>query len=77
MIEIEGFWWFVGALLICGAHGRYLRSWRRERLAHLAWWKKYDADAQSRHEEFMRAIDRDDVAAIGWNLGGSEQRGEA
>ena len=51
MIEIDGPLWFVGALLICGAHVLYLRGWRRERRTHLAWWQKYDANAQQRHEE--------------------------
>ena len=53
--------WFVGALLICGAHALYLWSWRRERRAYLAWWQNYDADAQKRHDEFMRVMGSDDV----------------
>ena len=56
VIQIEGFWWFVGAILICGVHALYIRSWRREHRKSLAWWTKYDADAQHRHEDFMRAI---------------------
>lgn len=73
MIEIDGLAWFIGALLICGAHVLYLRSWRRERIAHLAWWQQYDVDAQKRHDEFMRAIDDRDE----WNLDGSRERGQA
>ena len=57
-IEIEGFWWFVGALLVCGWHALYVRNWRREHRRYLAWWKQYDADAQKRHDDFMRAINR-------------------
>jgi len=77
VIEIDGLLWFVGAVLICGAHVLYLRSWRRERLQHLAWWKSYDAKAHRRHDAFMSAIDRDDVGACEWNLDGSRERGQA
>ena len=54
---IDGLYWFVGALLICGVHVLYLRSWRREYRRQLAWWQQYDTDAKQRHVEFMRAID--------------------
>ena len=78
MIEIDGPLWFVGALLICVVHVLYLRGWRRERRAHLAWWQKYDADSQKRHDAFMRAIDRDDDrGTLGWNLSSSGERGQA
>ena len=77
MIEIDGPLWFAGALLICGAHVLYLRSWRREQRQHTAWWKKYDAAAQKRHVEFMRAIDRGDDRSFGWNLSSNGQRGQA
>ena len=77
MIEINGPLWFAGALLICGAHVLYLRGWLRDRRQSLAWWQKYDADAQKRHDEFMCAIGRDAVGAIGWNLDGSRERGQA
>ena len=75
MFVIEGPLWFGAALLICGAHALYLRGWRRERRAHLAWWQRYDAYAQTRHEEFMRAIDRDTHSA--WDLSSGQQRGQA
>ena len=61
MFVIDGPIWFVGALLICGWHTYYLWGWRRERRAHLAWWKKYDADSQKRHDEFMRVMGDDEV----------------
>lgn len=77
MIEIDGPLWFIGAILVCGAHLLYLRGWRRERLEHLAWWQRYDADAQKRHDEFMRANDRGDDAALGWSLDGNRARGQA
>jgi len=77
MIEIDGSLWFAGAVLICGAHVLYLRSWRREQLQRLAWWQKYDAASQKRHEEFMRAIGRDNDTALGWNLSSSGERGQA
>ena len=77
MIEIDGPLWFAGALLICGAHVLYLRSWRRESQQRLAWWQKYDADAQKRHDEFMRAMDQGDASTLGWNLDGNRQRGQA
>lgn len=77
MIEIDGFLWFVGAVVVCGLHVLYLRDWRRERLAHLAWWKKYDADAQRRHEEFMRVMGRDHAPVLGWRLDGNGERGQA
>lgn len=60
MIEIQGPLWFVGALVICGAHILYICGWRRELREHLAWWQKYDADAQKRHDEFMRVMGRDE-----------------
>lgn len=53
---IDGLYWFIGALLICGWHVLYLRSWRREYRRHLAWRQQYDADAKQRHVEFMKAI---------------------
>lgn len=77
MIVIDGPLWLVGALLICGAHVLYLRGWRREHRQSLARWQKYDADAQKRHDEFMSAIDGDDVGTLGWNLDGSRERGQA
>lgn len=76
MIEIDGPLWFVGALLICGAHVRYLRSWRRDQRQSLAWWHKYDADAQKRHDEFMAAIRRDNVGTFGWDLSSNKERGQ-
>ncbi len=75
MMQIDGFWWFVGAVLVAVWHGLYLRSWRRERMAVLAWWKAYDVRSQQRHEEFMQAIDPRDVCE--WNLDGSRERGQA
>lgn len=60
MIEIDGPIWFVGALLICGVHALYICGWRRERRQYQAWWQKHDAEAQHRHEEFMRALDDSD-----------------
>lgn len=77
MIEIDGPLWFVGALIICGVHVLYLRSWRHERRAHLAWWQNYDVRAQKRHEEFMRVMDQGDSSTLGWNLDGNRQRGQA
>jgi len=76
VIEIDGLFWFICALLICGWHAIYLRGCRRERLQHLAWWQAYDAKSQARHEEFMHALDRDNVQ-LGWNLDGSRERGQA
>lgn len=77
MIEIDGFLWFVGALLICGVHALHLRGWRREQRQYQAWWKRYDAVAQQRHDAFMRVTDRDDARDLGWNLDGSRERGQA
>jgi hypothetical protein len=68
---IDGPLWFFGAVIVCGAHVLYLRSWRREQIARLAWWQRYDADARKRHDEFMRATDR------GWSLDGNRDRGQA
>ena len=76
MIVIDGPLWFVGALLICAAHVLYLRSWRREQRQRLAWWKKYDADSQKRHDDFMRAIDGDCAVEDSWSSDKSE-RGQA
>lgn len=75
MIEIDGFWWFVGALIVCGAHALHLRGWRRERREHQAWWKGYEARSQKRHEEFMRAIGSEPTTS--WRLDGSRTRGQA
>lgn len=61
MIVIHGPLWFIGALLICGAHVLYLWGWRRERRAQLAWWQSYDAEAKRRHEEFMHTLALDPV----------------
>lgn len=77
MIVIDGPLCFAAALLICGAHVLYLRSWRREQRQRLAWWQKYDADAQKRHDAFIRAIDRDDGGTHGWNRDGNRERGQA
>lgn len=74
MIEIDGPMWFVAALFICGWHVIHLRGWRRERKTDLAWWQTYDTRAQARHEEFMRAMKRDD--AHNWDLNDSP-RGQA
>ena len=54
---IDGPLWFVGALVLCGVHTLYLRSWRRERRQQLAQWRAYDAASQKRHEEFMTAME--------------------
>ena len=77
VIEIDGFWWFVGALVICGLHGLYLRGWRRERCEYQQWRETYNVIEQKRHEEFMRVMGRDDASALGWNLDGGRKRGEA
>jgi len=77
VIEIDGPLWFAGALLICGAHVLYLRGWRREQRQRQAWWQRYDAASQKRHDEFMRAMGRDDADALGWNLSSSGERGQA
>jgi len=77
VIVIDGFLWFIGALIICGAHGLYLRSWRRERRAHQAWWQTYNTEAQTRHEAFMRAIGNIDDGALEWNLSSNGERGQA
>ena len=61
MFVIDGPMWFVVALLICGWHTYYLWDWRRERWQYQEWWKKHDADAQQRHDEFMRVMGSDDV----------------
>lgn len=78
VIVIDGPLWFVGALIICGLHALHLRGWRRERKTDLAWWQTYDAKAQERHDEFMRAIGADRVDQTGgWSLDGGRQRGQA
>ena len=77
---IDGPLWFLGALVICGMHMLILRALRREQRQYQAWWLKYDAKAQLRHDEYMNALsalDRDDVDAIGWNLDGNRERGRA
>ena len=59
---IEGVWWFVGALLICGMHVLYIRGWRRELRANRAWWVAYDTRATRQHEVLMRHLQGLDVA---------------
>jgi hypothetical protein len=76
-IVIDGPLWFFGALVICGWHTCLLWSWRRERRAHLAWWKKYDADASARHDEFIRAMQPGEPATNSWVLKGAHERGHA
>lgn len=63
MIEIDGPLWFIGALLICGWHALFIRSWRRERRQYQAWWQKYDVESQQRHEALMKALDSHEEAA--------------
>lgn len=76
-IVIDGPIWFVGALVICGWHTYCLWGWRRERRAHLAWWKRYDADAYARHAEFMHALRPSGLTADAWVLDGSRENGQA
>ena len=76
MIVIDGPLWFLGALLICGAHVLYLRSWRHEQQLRQAWGQKYAADAQQRHEEFMRAMGRDEAEGLGWERSNNGERGQ-
>ena len=52
-MTIEGLYWFVGALLICGALVLYLRNWHREYRQRLTWWQKYGADAKQ-HVLYLR-----------------------
>jgi len=56
VLVIDGPIWFVAALVICGWHALYIWGWRRERREHAAWWQAYDARAQERHDDFMRAL---------------------
>lgn len=56
-MTVDGPLWLGFAVFICGAHALHIRSWRRERRAHLAWWKSYDERAQKRHDEMMRVLD--------------------
>ena len=53
---IEGFWWFIGALLIGGAHVLYIHSWRRELRSHQAWWIAYDDRSTRQHKTLMRHL---------------------
>lgn len=62
MIVIDGFWWFVGSLVICGCLGYVIWEWRREARRYAAWWCAYDAEAAKRHNIFMAAIGVDDHA---------------
>ncbi len=57
-MRIDGLQWFVGALLVCGAHALYLRAWYRESQERWAWWQRYFAESKAQHEEFMRALAR-------------------
>ena len=57
-IQIDGFAWFIGALVICGLHAILLRDLRRERREQQAWWQQYDETSRRRHEEFKRLIAR-------------------
>lgn len=77
MIEIDGFAWFIGALVICGMHALHLRSRWRDRRQYQAWWQRYEANAKKQHEEFMRVMDRSSSDGTGWNLDGSRERGQA
>jgi len=73
VIEIDGFWWFVAAIVICGLHATYIRDWRRERRDQLAQWKAYDEASERRHVEFMEALTWYRSAKLGW----SQKRGQA
>jgi hypothetical protein len=75
-MSIDSPLWFLGALLICGWHTRFLLNWRREQREYRAWWQKHDTAAQQRHGEFMHAFDRSD-SSLEWNLDGSRERGQA
>jgi hypothetical protein len=59
VIEIDGFWWFVFALIICGWHASFILSWRRERRLSDAWWSAYDVKSRLRHEALMQAFARE------------------
>lgn len=74
---IDGPLWFIGALVICGVHALYIRGWRRDHHQYLTWWQRYDAQAQQRHDEFMRVMDRENGTSIEWNLDGNRTRGQA
>lgn len=76
MIEIEGFWWLVGAVVVCGWHALYVRGWRRERRQYEAWWRSYDAEAQKRHADFIRVMDSADDVDVSWSMYKNE-RGQA
>jgi hypothetical protein len=73
VIEIDGTLWFVAALVVCGAHVRYLRSWRKESRERLARWSVYDAASQARHDEFMLALARHRRGRLGSHI----ERGQA
>ena len=78
MIAIDGLAWFLGALVVCGAHVLHLRGMRRERLSYLAWWRRYDETSQERHDELMQAIARGEGSRPKWRLNSSSnQRGQA
>lgn len=72
-MEIDGPFWFAAALVVCGAHVLYLRSWRKESRARLAQWCTYDAASQSRHDEFMLALARHRRGRLGSHV----DRGQA
>lgn len=55
-MTIDGFGWFIAALLLCGLHALYIRDWRRERREQLAASARYDAESERRHQETMRAL---------------------
>lgn len=76
-IVIDGPLWFIGALVICGWHIYLLWSWRRERLTHLAWWRKYDAAARTRHEELMHTVGPRGQTPNAWVLDSRREKGQA
>lgn len=55
---IDGFRWFVAALVVFGFHALFLLDWRREARDRLAQWAAYDAASQRRHDEFIVELRR-------------------
>jgi hypothetical protein len=53
---IDGLAWFVGAILVCGAHALFLISWRAESRDRQKQWAAYNEASQQRHDEFMVAL---------------------
>lgn len=77
-MTINGFWFFIAALVVFAIHAGFWLHWRRDYTRYLDWCRFYNEQNQRRHNEFVAACAALERPTVYRNrLGWSSKRGQA